>query len=50
MHIEISNADAISFIIDPNVVTATKKDIDRPRRIEDGARRRVEKKAERLPT
>ena len=27
MHIEISNADAISFIIDPNVVTATKKDI-----------------------
>lgn len=25
MHIEISNADAISFIIDPNVVTATKK-------------------------
>lgn len=28
MHIEISNADAISFIIDPNVVTATKKDIE----------------------
>lgn len=27
MHIEISNADAISFIIDPNVVAATKKDI-----------------------
>ena len=26
--IEISNADAISFIIDPNVVTATKKDIE----------------------
>ena len=28
MHIEISNADAISFVIDPNVVTATKKDIE----------------------
>jgi len=28
MLIEISNADAISFIIDPNVVTATKKDIE----------------------
>ena len=28
MHIEISNADAISFIIDPSVVTATKKDIE----------------------
>ena len=28
MHFEISNADAISFIIDPNVVTATKKDIE----------------------
>lgn len=28
MHIEISNAYAISFIIDPNVVTATKKDIE----------------------
>lgn len=28
MHIEISNADAISFIIDQNVVTATKKDIE----------------------
>jgi phage-related tail fiber protein len=28
MHIEISNADAISFIINPNVVTATKKDIE----------------------
>lgn len=28
MHIEISNSDAISFIIDPNVVTATKKDIE----------------------
>lgn len=28
MHIEISNTGAISFIVDPNVVTATKKDIE----------------------
>ena len=28
MHIEISNTGAISFVIDPNVVTATKKDIE----------------------
>ena len=27
MHIEISNTGAISFVIDPNVVTATKKDL-----------------------
>ena len=28
MHIEVSNTGAISFVIDPNVVTATKKDIE----------------------
>lgn len=28
MHIEISNTGVISFIVDPNVVTATKKDIE----------------------
>ncbi len=27
MHIEISNTDNITFVIDPNVITATKKDI-----------------------
>lgn len=29
MHIEIANTAEISFVIDPNVVTATKKDIER---------------------
>ncbi|RPF48270.1 tail-collar fiber protein [Hydrogenoanaerobacterium saccharovorans] len=28
MHLEISNTGAISFVIDPNVITARKKDID----------------------
>lgn len=28
IHIEVSNAEAISFVIDPNVVLATKKDIE----------------------
>ncbi|MEA5057783.1 MAG: phage tail protein [Anaerotignum propionicum] len=29
MHIEISNTGAISFVIDPTVITATKKDIEK---------------------
>lgn len=28
MHVELSNTDAITFVIDPNVIQATKKDIE----------------------
>lgn len=46
MHIEISNTGVISFVIDPAVITATKKDLEEHNASEKAHQTLIEKKAD----